>query len=236
MKSADQALSVRVRLERGTHRPFVLDVAFEAPPGITALVGPSGCGKSSVLAAVSGIARPQRGRVALGQEVWFDAAEGIDRPPHRRSASLVFQSLALFPHMTAQANVAFGVPRNLPRSEREARAGAMLERMGVAHLADRRPASFSGGEAQRVALARAFAHAPRVLLLDEPLTALDVPLRARLAQDVRRFVDEAHLVAIYVTHDVGEAMTLADHAVTMVDGHLAASGSPLDVLPHGGVD
>ncbi len=112
----------------------------------------------------------------------------------------------------------------------------MLARMQAAHLADRRPATYSGGEAQRVALARAFARDPQVLLLDEPLSALDLGLRARLAQDVRRFVDERGIPAIYVTHDVGEAMTIADRAVVMEAGAVVRHGAPLDVLPHPVVD
>ena len=215
---------------------FLLDVAFDVPPGITVLVGPSGCGKSTTLAAIAGILAPTSGRVALGREVWFDSTERVDLPPHRRRASLVFQSLALFPHMSALSNVAYGVPRSMSARAREDRALAMLQRMAVAHLAHRRPATFSGGEAQRVALARAIAHEPRVLLLDEPLTALDLQLRARLAQDVRQLVDEMRIPAIYVTHDVGEAMTIADRAVTLDAGRVVASGEPLHVLPHVGAD
>jgi molybdate transport system ATP-binding protein len=238
MTTADVSLSARVRIARRQPGPgsFVLDVAFDAPPGITVLVGPSGCGKSTTLAAIAGTLAAGSGRVALGDDVWFDSDAGIDIAPHRRRVSLVFQSLALFPHMTALENVAYGVPRTLPARERGVRAEAMLARMDAAHLLRRRPATFSGGEAQRVALARAFAHEPRVLLLDEPLTALDVPLRARLVQDVRRFVDELEIPAIYVTHDVGEAMTVADHAVVMSAGGIVAAGDPLHVLPHSGAD
>jgi molybdate transport system ATP-binding protein len=236
MSDTEAVLSVRVRVARRPHGEFVLDVAFDVPPGLTVLVGPSGCGKSTTLATVAGILTPSAGRIALGDETWFDEASGIDVAAHRRRVSLVFQSLALFPHMSALENVAYGVPRTFGRAEREQRAAAMLERMDAAHLANRRPATFSGGEAQRVALARAFAHEPRVLLLDEPLTALDPRLRARLAQDVRRLVDEVKMPAIYVTHDVGEAMTIADRAVTLEAGRVVAQGDPLHVLPHVGAD
>jgi molybdate transport system ATP-binding protein len=236
MSSTDAVLSVRVRVARRHQGAFVLDVAFDVPPGITVLVGPSGCGKSTTLAAIAGILTPSAGRICLGAEVWFDDQLGVDVAPHRRRASLVFQSLALFPHMSAEENVAYGVPPAWGGIDRRAKAAAMLERMDAAHLANRRPGTFSGGEAQRVALARAFAHEPRVLLLDEPLTALDPPLRARLAQDVRRLVDEVKMPAIYVTHDVGEAMTIADHAVTLRAGRVLAQGDPLHVLPHAGAD
>ena len=236
MSTTDAVLSVRVRVARRPHGGFVLDVAFDVPPGITVLVGPSGCGKSTTLATIAGILTPSGGRITFGDETWFDSAARTDVAPHHRRVSLVFQSLALFPHMSALDNVAYGVPRTHGAMERRQRAAAMLERMDAAHLGDRRPATFSGGEAQRVALARAFAHEPRVLLLDEPLTALDPPLRSRLAQDVRRLVDEVRIPAIYVTHDVGEAMTIADRAVTLDAGRVAAQGDPLHVLPHIGAD
>jgi molybdate transport system ATP-binding protein len=163
----DASLSVRavVAPERG--RGFALDVSFEVPPGITILFGPSGSGKSTTLAVLSGLLRPSSGRVALGEEVWFDADRRIHLPPHRRGVSIVFQSLALFPHLTAAANVEYGIDRKLPASARMQRARDMLARMKVGQLADRKPSTFSGGEAQRVALARAFARPPRVLLLDE---------------------------------------------------------------------
>ena len=126
---------------------FVLDVTFTLPPGISILFGPSGAGKSTTLAAIAGLVRPQAGRIALGEEVWFSAEAGIDRPAHRRSVGFVFQSLALFPHLTALDNVAYGVDPRAGRSERRYRALAMLERMRVSHVAGRRPATLSGGEA-----------------------------------------------------------------------------------------
>lgn len=236
MTTADQSLSARVCVARRRHDGFVLDVSFTVPRGITVLVGPSGCGKSTTLAAIAGILKPDAGRIALGDEAWFDSASRVDIAPHKRRVSLVFQSLALFPHMSALENVAYGVPRSRDARARTERAREMLERMDAGHLSGRRPATFSGGEAQRVALARAFAHEPRVLLLDEPLTALDLRLRARLAQDVKRLVDELAIPAIYVTHDVGEAMTIADRAVTLESGRVVAEGEPLHVLPHTGVD
>jgi molybdate transport system ATP-binding protein len=236
MPSADTTLDVAVRLRVGSSPPFLLDVEFTVPPGITVLFGPSGCGKSTALAAIAGVMRPDAGRIRLGRETWLDTASGCHVPAEARHASLVFQSLALFPHMTALGNVMYGIDRGLPISARRARAWETLTHTGVAHLADRRPATFSGGESQRVALARAFARAPRLLLLDEPLTALDTPLRARLAQLVRAYVDQHAIPAIYVTHDVGEAMTIADRAVVLAGGRVTAAGAPLDVLPFPVVD
>src|SRR5689334_19417535 len=159
-----ETLSVRLKL--GQKDGFALDVDFEVPPGITIFFGPSGSGKSTTLAAIAGLLQPSGGRIALGDEVWFDAERGIDIPIHRRGVAFVFQSLALFPHLTAVGNVEYGMSRDLPRDERRARAITMLERWKVGHLAGRRPPTFSGGEAQRVALARAFAMRPRIVLLD----------------------------------------------------------------------
>jgi molybdate transport system ATP-binding protein len=208
---------------------FRLDVAFQAPPGITVLFGPSGSGKSTTLAAIAGLSRPAAGRIRLGAETWFDRAERVDVPPWRRGVSLVFQSLALFPHLTALENAAYGIDRSVPRAERRRRASALLERMKVAHLADRKPASFSGGEAQRVALARAVARAPRLLLLDEAFSALDRELRIELSADLRRLVDELGIPAILVTHHRMEARALADRLVLLAGGRVLQEG-PLDAI------
>jgi molybdate transport system ATP-binding protein len=210
---------------------FRLDVAFQVPPGITVLFGPSGSGKSTTLAAIAGLSRPAAGRIRLGAELWFDRGGRVDLPACRRGVSLVFQSLALFPHLTALDNAAYGIDRAVPRTERRRRAGALLERMKVAHLADRKPASFSGGEAQRVALARAFARGPRLLLLDVGFSALDRALRLELAADVRRLVDELGIPAILVTHHRMEARALADRLVLLADGRVAQQGPLAAIWP-----
>ncbi|HVW30776.1 MAG TPA: ATP-binding cassette domain-containing protein [Polyangiaceae bacterium] len=225
---SSDVLSVELRLSAGA---FELDVAFEVPPGITVLFGPSGSGKSSTLAAIAGLAKPARGRVALGDATWFDAARGIDVPPESRGLSLVFQTLALFPHLTAQDNVEYGMDRALPRRERRDRARAMLERMRIGHVAGRLPRTFSGGEAQRVALARAFARSPRVVLLDEAFSALDRDLRYALGADVRELVAERSIPTIVVTHHRHEARTLADRAIALRDGRVEAQGAVRDVVP-----
>jgi molybdate transport system ATP-binding protein len=209
---------------------FALEARFEAPPGVTILFGPSGSGKSTTLAAIAGLVRPSRGRVALGDEVWFDAGTGVDVPVHRRQVAFVFQSLALFPHMTAAANVVYGMERALSADEKRARAVKMLERLRVGHLADRRPQTFSGGEAQRVALARAFAMKPRIVLLDEPFSAMDRELRDRLCADVRSFVDELGVPMVHVTHHRGEARALGDRAIVIDKGRIVRSGHVHDVL------
>jgi molybdate transport system ATP-binding protein len=221
---------LHVRLGVAQKDGFALDVEFDAPPGITIFFGPSGSGKSTTLAAIAGLIAPTSGRIALGDEVWFDSAAGIDRPIHRRGVAFVFQSLALFPHLTAARNVAYGMDRETPRKDRRARSLAMLERWKVGHLADRRPPTFSGGEAQRVALARAFAMSPRIVLLDEPFSAMDRRLRYDLSAEVRSFVDELKIPMIHVTHHRNEARALADRVVLLDRGRVIATGPGSELL------
>jgi molybdate transport system ATP-binding protein len=227
-RALGDALLVRISLRVGD---FVLDVNFDVAPGITVLFGPSGAGKTTTLAAVAGLVAPHAGRVALGERPWFDAALGVDVQPHRRPVSLVFQTLALFPHLSALANVEYGIDRRVARAERRERARSMLARMKVAHVAERRPSTFSGGEAQRVALARAFARSPRVVLLDEAFSSLDRELRRDLARDVRTLVDELAVPAILVTHHHAEARAMGERAVLLHHGKVVAAGSVLDVIP-----
>src|SRR5215472_12958575 len=173
--AANGALHVSVRVafpRQGSDDGFTLDVSFDVSPGITILFGPSGSGKSTTLRAIAGLLTPQAGRIALGEDVWFDHDGGIHRPAHRRRVAFVFQSLALFPHLTAIGNVAYGM-HELAGAERRERARRLLAKLKAEHLADRKPSTYSGGEAQRVALARALAISPSVLLLDEPFSALD---------------------------------------------------------------
>ncbi|HEU5055868.1 MAG TPA: ATP-binding cassette domain-containing protein [Kofleriaceae bacterium] len=225
-RAADGALEVAVSLARGGGADrFSLDVSFRVPPGITILFGPSGTGKSTTLQAIAGLVRPERGRIALGGETWFDGERGLERPTRLRGIAYLFQSLALFPHLTAIGNVCYGIPRSVPRPERHRRAAALLERLGVAHLARRRPRTYSGGEAQRVALARALAMEPRVLLLDEPFSALDRDLRAQLSADVRALVSERRLPTLQVTHHLGEARAMGDQVLRMSAGRIVEAGT-----------
>jgi molybdate transport system ATP-binding protein len=232
-------LSVRIRTKRARREddarpgaePFALDVQFEAPAGITILFGPSGCGKSTLLACIAGLLRPDEGRVALGDDVWFDSEKGIDVPAHRRGVAFVFQSLALFPHMSAVHNVTYGMSRALPVAERDARAREILGKLRVGHLADRRPATFSGGEAQRVALARAFAMSPRIALFDEPFSAMDRQLRNELVNDVRTFVGELGIPLVHVTHQRNEARALGNHVILLEAGRVVREGTTRDLLP-----
>jgi molybdate transport system ATP-binding protein len=238
MTETGATLEVEIVVERTTRgrrgaagRSFTLDVRFSAPPGVTVLYGPSGAGKSTALAAIAGLVTPARGRVALGGDVWYDSTRRRQLPVERRGIAFVFQSLALFPHLDGRANVAYGLPRTLARAERLRRAEEMLARMKVAHLAARRPATFSGGEAQRVALARALAPAPRLVLLDEPFSALDQELRRGFVADVAALVAEARIPLIHVTHHRAEARALAQRVVLLEDGRITACGSVEELLP-----
>ncbi len=219
-------LAATIRLVRGE---FTLDVALDCPPGITCVMGPSGSGKSTILAVLAGLALPDAGTVVVGGDVWLDRARGIDVPVHARRLAYVFQGLALFPHKSALGNVMYGMS-DVARGDRPAKAQTLLDRVGVGYLARRRPRTFSGGEAQRVALARALARSPKLVLLDEPFSALDRELRAQLTSLVRELVAELGVPLVHVTHSVAEARLLADHVVRIERGKIVAEGSPADVL------
>ena len=202
-------------------RSFRLELALALGRETFALVGPSGAGKTTVLRAVAGLARPERGRVALDREVLFDSSAGIDLPPEDRRVGFVFQDYALFPHMTVRQNVAYGAP---------ARVGELLERFRIAHLAGARPDEISGGERQRVGLARALARNPGVLLLDEPLSALDPHTRAALRLELKELVDELDLPVLLVTHDFHDAAVLADRVAAIADGRVRQIGTPSELI------
>ena len=209
-----------VDLDHGL-RSFRLSLALAVGAETVALMGPSGAGKTSVLRSIAGLLRPDSGRVALGDDTWLDTPRRIDVPPERRRVGLVFQEYALFPHMTVRANVAFG--------GRE-RVDELLERFGIAALADARPATISGGERQRVALARALARDPGVLLLDEPLSALDAHTRSRVRQELRELLLDLGLPTLIVTHDFEDAAALADRVGVIVDGRLLQVGAPSELV------
>ena len=204
-------------------RSFALELTLEIGAETFALVGPSGAGKSSVLRAIAGLLRPARGRVALDGTAWLDTARGVDLPPERRSVGLVFQDYALFPHLSVRANVAFGAPDRRGVDE-------LLERFRIGQLADARPAEISGGERQRVAVARALARDPSVLLLDEPLSALDAHTRAGVRGELHDLLAGLGLPVIVVTHDFEDAATLADRVGAIVEGKLRQVGSAADLV------
>jgi len=201
-------------------RTFRLDVELEVE-GTVALVGPSGAGKTSVLRAVTGLVKPQSGRIGLDGEVWFDAERRVFRRPDERRVGLVFQEYALFPHMTVRQNVAYGG---------RGRADEFLERFRISHLANARPTELSGGERQRVALARALARDPGVLLLDEPLSALDAHTKVAVRGELQELLREFGLPTLLVTHDYEDAASLADQVGVIVDGRLRQLASPRDMV------
>ena len=207
-------------------RSFELGVRLSVGAETVALVGPSGAGKTTVLRAIAGLRRPDRGRIALGDRAWFDAAAKVDLPPERRSVGLVFQEYALFPHMTVRANVAFGGASDA-RVRRAAGARAASR-----HLADERPGGLSGGERQRVAVARALARDPQVLLLDEPLSALDAHTRAVVRGELQDVLGALALPTLLVTHDFRDAAALADRIGVMVDGRLRQEGTAAELVAH----
>jgi molybdate transport system ATP-binding protein len=206
-----------------------LDVAAEVGAGeCLALAGPSGAGKSSVLRVIAGLLRPQRGRVTCGERVWLDTERGVDLPPDERRCGYVFQDYALFPHLSAWQNVAYGL-RGVPRRERRDHAVALLERFGLADRADARPRTLSGGERQRVAVARALAVQPEALLLDEPLSALDARTRAAAGRELAAVLHAAGVPALLVTHDFQEAALLGDRVGVMDGGRIVQLGTAGDL-------
>jgi molybdate transport system ATP-binding protein len=220
------ALHVRVRQTA----PMPLDVEFSAAPGeVTALVGPSGSGKTSTLRAIAGFMRPVDGTVACGGEVWLDTAAGIDIAARRRRAGFVFQSYALFPHMTAVENVMAALT-DRPAAARRAEASALLARVHLSGAEDRRPGELSGGQQQRVAVARALARRPRVLLLDEPFSAVDQPTRQRLQAEMIELRRQLTMPIVLVTHSVDEVARLADTLVLLAEGRVVAAGPVNDIL------
>ena len=196
-------------------RSFALGVELQVGRETVALVGPSGAGKSSILRAIAGLLRPAVGRIELGAETWLDTERRISLPPERRSVGLVFQEYALFPHLTVEANIGFGGRR---------RVRELLDRFGIAGLARARPADLSGGERQRVALARALARDPAVLLLDEPLSALDAHTKGSVRAELGALLRELRLPTILVTHDFEDAAALADRVGVIVDGRILQLG------------
>ncbi len=190
---------------------------------VTVLFGPSGAGKTTVLRALAGLDRPDAGTIRFAGETWFDGAAGTFVPPQRRAIGLVFQEHALFPHLRVAGNVAYGV-RRLRRAERDARVRELAGRLRIEELLDRRPAELSGGQRQRVALARALAPRPRLLLLDEPLSALDAPARAELRGELRRTLESSGVPAVVVTHDRIEALALGDRMIVMAGGAVRQQG------------
>lgn len=226
-----EQLAVRVRVARHNANisSFTLDISLEVLPGITILFGPSGAGKSTLLDCIAGLLGPDAGRIAIGGETLFDSETRIAVPPQRRRMAYVFQSLALFPRMTVEENVAYGLS-NLGESQRSLRVNEILQSFRIEKLRARKPAEISGGEKQRVALARSLVTLPRVLLLDEPLTGLDAELKASIVDDLRTWNAAQKIPILYVTHTRDEVDALGERVIALDRGRVIGEGQPHEVL------
>ncbi len=200
---------------------FQLDVSFDAPSGVTAIFGRSGSGKTSLVNAVAGLLHPDAGRIALGDQVLFDDGAGIHRAPQQRRVGYVFQDARLFPHMSVERNLRYGGDHDADR---------VIDVLGLGDLLTRRPAGLSGGEKQRVALGRALMSDPQILLLDEPLAALDAPRKAEIMPYIERLRDDVQVPMLYVSHDVSEVARLATTLVILDAGSVVAAGPVGEVL------
>jgi molybdate transport system ATP-binding protein len=221
-----------VDIERSFARGPKIQARLELPTdsfSVTALIGPSGCGKTTILRCLAGLDQPSSGRIASGGDIWCDRASGICLTPQQRGIGYLVQEYALFPHLTVQGNIAFGLVRSA-RPEVQKRVGELMGLMQLRGMEMRYPHELSGGQQQRVALARTVAPRPQLLLLDEPLSALDAPTRAELRQEMRQLLARWRIPAIVVTHDPLEVAALADQVVVMCAGQVRQSGAVADVL------
>jgi molybdate transport system ATP-binding protein len=219
------SVSVSKRLSPG----FALDVTFFAPPGITIVFGASGSGKTTLLRCLSGLVRPEAGRISVGGRVLFESNTRKNLPVQQRNIGYVFQELALFPHLSISGNLEYGLA-HLEADTRRERATAMAEAFRISHLLSRKPGDISGGERQRAALARSLVTDPSLLLLDEPLAALDHATQSRIMEDLRAWNGEHHIPILYVTHAHREVFALGARVIVLDHGRLVAQGTPHEVL------
>jgi len=210
-------------------RAFVLDLSFTLIPGITIIFGPSGAGKTTLLDCIAGLTTPDSGRIAVGDHVLFDHARGMNLTVQSRRMGYVFQDLALFPHLTVEENVEYGLA-DIKGSERRQKTDGILESFRVAHLRGRKPGGISGGERQKVALARALVTDPRVLLLDEPLAALDHATKSKIIDDLRAWNTAHGIPILYVTHNREEVFALGERVLVLENGRIIADGTPHGVM------
>lgn len=208
---------------------FSLDAEWEIGNELAVLFGYSGAGKSLTLQMIAGLLSPNQGFIHLNEGIYFDSSSGRNLPPQERSCGYVFQDLALFPHMTIRENILYGA-HGLSKVDREQQAANMLEKFRITGLEKKYPSEISGGQKQRVALARALIRRPDALLLDEPFSALDNPLRAEMQHFLREIRREFPIPIVFVTHDVLEAYSLAEKIIIYVNGSVAQSGTPKDVF------
>jgi molybdate transport system ATP-binding protein len=210
----------------GAERDFLLEAECVCAAGITILFGASGAGKTTLLDCIAGLTSPEAGRTAVGDRVFFDRELGVNLPVQRRGVGYVFQDLALFPHLSAEENVGYGVSGK----ERRRRTDELLESFRITHLRERKPREISGGERQRVALARALVIDPCVLLLDEPLAALDAPTKSKMIDDLRAWNRAHGIPIVYVTHSREEVFALGERVLVLENGKIVAQGTPHEVM------
>jgi len=220
---------IKKRLESDKSGSFILDLAFNAPEGITILFGASGAGKTTTLRAIAGMITPDEGRISIGSDVYFDSAKSTNLSIQARRVGYVFQDYALFPHLTAEQNVAYGI-KGEKHAARMERARALLALFQIEHVRRRYPQNMSGGEQQRTALARALASDPRVVLLDEPLSAVDQATRTLLLDEVVRAQQQFDIPFVYVTHNTAEAIRLGTRVVVLNEGRIKRTGSPAEIF------
>ena len=226
---------IKVQIKRtfaaNKHQHFSLDVQFSCSAGVTVIFGPSGSGKTTILHCIAGLVAPDYGAISVGGENLFDASCSLDIPTQHRRIGYVFQDLALFPHMTAAENIGFGIRVN--GTEKQRMVWDALEKFRIAPVANHRPAEISGGERQRVALARALVIQPRLLLLDEPFSALDDELKQGIIADLKQWLTENSVPALFVTHDREEARTLGDRVLLLKSGQIAGEGGVQEAIGNG---
>jgi molybdate transport system ATP-binding protein len=218
-------LNVQIKAKIGT---FDIDVSFNAEPEIVSLLGPSGSGKSSILNCIAGLRKPDSGFISCGDSVFFDSAKRICMPAQQRQCAYVLQNLALFPHLDVAQNISFGIEK-LPASTRAKRLSELLDLVKLQGLERRKISQLSGGQLQRVALARALAPQPKLLLLDEPFSALDAELRDELGQELQILQKQFAIPILLVTHSKAEALRLAKTAIQLKDGRVQSIGSALEL-------
>ena len=219
-------VEIKKRLTNHERTSFNLDLSFIAPDGITILFGPSGSGKTTTLRAVAGIINPDEGKIKVGKRVYFDSTVGINLSIQHRQVGYVFQDYALFPHLTAERNISYGVKADQDRVRRE-KAREILKLFHLEGMQNRYPHELSGGERQRIALARALASDPAVVLLDEPLSAVDVATRAKLLEEIASVQQKTAVPFLYVTHNHQEAERIGTYIVTLDEGRIAREGRHL---------
>ncbi len=225
--------SVQIEIRKLLNSELQLDVSLQLMPDCSILFGRSGSGKTTTLRCIAGMARPDAGHVRLNGDILYDSASGTWLPMRQRRIGMIFQDDLLFPHLTARKNISFGM-HQWPKRKQKDRLDEMVDLFTLGPLLDRRPANLSGGEKQRVGLARAIAPRPRLLLCDEPISAIDQEGRATLVAHLRRVQQAERIPVLFVTHSTNEAMALGDHVFVLDRGRIVAQGTPLDVFsePH----